>query len=97
MHHDQPFPPSTAAAVDHLDLRGETVGIVAGWGRYPVMVAEAVRRHGGRTAILEVRGHADADLRALADIHGTVGLAQLGGAAVAAIVFSWLLRARASD
>ena len=80
MHHDQPFPPSSAANVDHLDLRGETVGIVAGWGRYPAMVAEAVRRHGGRTAILEVRGHADADLRALADIHGTVGLAQLGGA-----------------
>ena len=39
MHHDQPCPPSSAA-VDGLDLRGETVGIVAGWGRYPVMVAD---------------------------------------------------------
>jgi len=79
MHHDQPIPRSFGA-VGALDLRGETVGILAGWGRYPVMVAEAVRRHGGRTAILEVRGHADADLGALADIHGTVGLAELGGA-----------------
>ena len=79
MHHAQPSPRSSPGE-DALDLRGETVGIIAGWGRYPVMVAEAVRRHGGRTAILEVRGHADADLEALADIHGAVGLAQLGGA-----------------
>ena len=79
MHHDQPFPRSSPG-IDRLDLRGETVGIIAGWGRYPVMIAEAVRRHGGRTAILAIRGHADADLEPLADIHGTVGLGQLGGA-----------------
>ena len=36
-------------------LAGETVGILAGWGRYPVVVAEAIRRRGGRTAILNVQ------------------------------------------
>ena len=61
-------------------LAGETIGILAGWGRYPVMVAEAVRRHGGRTAILAIRDHADADLEALADVYGTVGVAEIGGA-----------------
>ena len=61
-------------------LAGETIGILAGWGRYPVMIAEAVRRHGGRTAVLAIRGHADADLAPLADIHGTVGVAEIGGA-----------------
>jgi DUF1009 family protein len=61
-------------------LAGETIGILAGWGRYPVMVAEAIRRRGGRTAILAIRDHADADLEALADIHGTVGVAEIGGA-----------------
>ncbi|MFM8435938.1 MAG: LpxI family protein [Planctomycetia bacterium] len=61
-------------------LDGETIGILAGWGRYPVVVAEAIRRRGGRTAILEIRGHADADLEALADVYGTVGVAEIGGA-----------------
>ena len=66
---------------DHAHvLSGETIGILAGWGRYPVMVAEAVRRHGGRTAILAIRDHADADLEALADVYGTVGVAEIGGA-----------------
>ena len=61
-------------------LAGETIGILAGWGRYPVAVAEAVRRRGGRTAILAIRDHADAELESLADVHGQVGVAQIGGA-----------------
>lgn len=61
-------------------LAGETIGILAGWGRYPVAVAEAVRRAGGRTAVLAIRGHADADLAALADVHGTVNVAEIGHA-----------------
>jgi DUF1009 family protein len=61
-------------------LRGETVGILAGWGRYPVVVAEAIRRRGGRTAILAIQGHADAALAPLADVCGEVGVAQIGSA-----------------
>jgi DUF1009 family protein len=61
-------------------LDGETIGILAGWGRYPVVVAEAIRRHGGRTAILTIRDHADAALETLADVHGTVGVAEIGTA-----------------
>jgi len=68
-----------ACSIDR-PLDGETIGILAGWGRYPVAVAEAIRRRGGRTAILEIRGHADADLEALADVYGTVGVAEIGGA-----------------
>jgi len=68
MHHD----PHT--------LQGETIGIIAGWGRFPVAVAEAIRRRGGRTAILSIRDHADAALEPLADVHGQVGVAKLGGA-----------------
>jgi DUF1009 family protein len=62
------------------DLAGETIGILAGWGRYPVVVAEAIRRAGGRTAILAIRGHADAALEPLADVAGEVGVAEIGGA-----------------
>ncbi len=61
-------------------LHGETVGILAGWGRYPVAVAEAVRRRGGRTAILSIRDHADAALEDLAHHHGFVGVAEIGAA-----------------
>lgn len=61
-------------------LAGETVGILAGWGRFPVVVAEAIRRHGGRTAILAIRDHADAALETLADAYGTVGVAEIGTA-----------------
>ncbi|NBX29249.1 LpxI family protein, partial [bacterium] len=65
---------------DTRPLAGETVGILAGWGRYPVVVAEAIRRHGGRTAILAIRDHADAALEPLADVHGEVGVAEIGKA-----------------
>lgn len=61
-------------------LEGETIGILAGWGRFPVAVAEAVKRRGGRTAILSIRDHADAALEQLADWHGEVGVAEIGGA-----------------
>jgi DUF1009 family protein len=65
---------------DSNALSGETIGILAGWGRFPVAVAEAIRRHGGRTAILSIRDHADAELEALADDYGTVGVAEIGRA-----------------
>lgn len=61
-------------------LAGETIGILAGWGRFPLAVAEAIRRRGGRTAILAIRDHADCALEPLADIHGHVGVAELGRA-----------------
>lgn len=61
-------------------LGGEMVGILAGWGRFPVAVAEAVKRRGGRTAILSIRDHADAALEHLADHHGFVGVAEIGKA-----------------
>jgi DUF1009 family protein len=62
------------------DLGGELIGILAGWGRFPVVVAEAIRRAGGRTAILAIRDHADAALDPLADVSGEVGVAEIGRA-----------------
>ena len=63
-----------------LHLDGEMIGILAGWGRYPLVVAEAIRRHGGRTAILAIRNHADAALEPLADVSGEVGVVEIGKA-----------------
>jgi DUF1009 family protein len=71
---------SRTLAFSGPSLAGEVIGILAGWGRYPVAVAEAIRRRGGRTAILSIRDHADAALEPLADVYGEVGVAQIGGA-----------------
>lgn len=72
------MPPFLTHRIPSLD--GETIGILAGWGRYPVAVAEAIRDRGGRTAILSIRDHADAALQPLADVHGHVGVAEIGAA-----------------
>ena len=65
----QPVPqPAVARMTTPLQpLAGETIGILAGWGRFPVAVAEAIRRNGGRTAVLAVRGHANEQLQDVAD------------------------------
>ena len=70
----------SSSGADDIRLDGEMIGILAGWGRFPVAVAEAVRRRGGRTAILSIRNHADAALEPLADVHGHVGVAEIGAA-----------------
>ena len=71
-------PPSPTASLP--ELAGERIGILAGWGRYPVVVAEAIRRRGGRPAILSIRDHADAELAPLADVAGGIGVAEIGTA-----------------
>ena len=39
----------------------EQVGLLAGWGRYPYIIAESLRRQGVRVGLfLRVSGHADA-------------------------------------
>jgi len=56
-------------------------GLVAGWGRFPVVVAEALKRQGYRVVCLGIKGHADeANLRRLCDDYQEVGMAKLGAA-----------------
>lgn len=56
------------------------VGILAGWGRYPIVVAQALRAAGCRTYCLGVVGHAGEDLAAACDCFEWVGMARLGAA-----------------
>ncbi len=69
---------STAERIVRIDR--PKVGLMAGWGRYPVVVAEALRREGYRTHCLGVEGHADPALAELCDDFHWIGLAQLGHA-----------------
>ena len=56
------------------------MGLVAGWGRYPIVVAQALRRQGHRVITLGIRNHADPELRQLSDVYHEVGLGKVGAA-----------------
>jgi len=56
------------------------VGLIAGWGNYPVVVAKALKRAGRRVCCVGVRGHADPVLADICDEFAFRGLAKLGGA-----------------
>src|SRR5690242_12164061 len=56
------------------------IGLLAGWGRYPVVIAEALRRQGCQTFCLGVKGHADPSLAAVCDEFDWMGLGRLNRA-----------------
>lgn len=56
------------------------IGLVAGWGRYPLVIAESLQRQGCQTYCLGLVGHADASLSRHCHDFRWVGLARLGWA-----------------
>jgi DUF1009 family protein len=54
------------------------MGLIAGWGRYPVVIAEALKRQGFAVCCVGVRDHADSQLSQLCDHFIVSGVAQLG-------------------
>ena len=68
------MPPSTLPAGTHK------VGLLAGWGRYPVVIAEALAHQGYEVHTFGVKGHADPQLAQLSHKFTWGGLAKLGGA-----------------
>ena len=58
----------------------DRIGLVAGWGRYPLVVAQALRRQGKRVYCLGVKDHADAALREVCHDFQPIGVARLGAA-----------------
>lgn len=54
------------------------VGLLAGWGRYPLVVAEALKTQGHRVACLGLKGHADPVLAEMCDDFAWLGLGKLG-------------------
>jgi len=55
------------------------IGIIAGWGRFPVLVAEAARRQGYRVVCVAIRDHADPVLEQVCDEVRWMGVAKFGG------------------
>ncbi len=59
---------------------GQPVGLVAGWGRLPLAVAEALRHRGNRVYCLAVAGEADPRLAQWCDVFCWIGMGKLGRA-----------------
>lgn len=58
----------------------QRVGIIAGWGRYPIVVAEALREQQAEVYCLGVLGHADTALTEICNDFRWIGLCKLGTA-----------------
>jgi len=56
------------------------VGLLAGWGKYPLVVAEALRRQGREVYCLGTIGHADPMLKEICHDFRWLGLAKFGAA-----------------
>ncbi len=56
------------------------MGLLAGWGRYPLVVGEALRRQGYEVYCLGIKDHADPGLEAIATEYREIGVGKLGGA-----------------
>ncbi|TWT77026.1 hypothetical protein Pla123a_24540 [Posidoniimonas polymericola] len=56
----------------------QTIGLIAAWGRYPLVIAEALKASGHRVCCAAVRRHAAPELRELCDHFQWVGAARIG-------------------
>ena len=67
--------------LDRHDLvHGQPIGILAGWGQYPIVVARALRKQGARIVGLGVKDHVDPAFAELCDEYKPIGVAKLGAA-----------------
>lgn len=62
------------------DAASGRVGLLAGWGRFPIVIAEALRRQGREVYCLGVREHADPQLAELCHDFRWSGLGRFGSA-----------------
>jgi DUF1009 family protein len=57
---------------------GQTVGLIAGSGRFPILFAEAARRQGYNIACIGIRYEAPEELREICSSFEVIGLSKLG-------------------
>jgi DUF1009 family protein len=57
---------------------GTAIGLIAGWGRFPVVVASKLKQHGFPVVCCAIHGHADPCLREFCDHIRYFGMGRLG-------------------
>ncbi|KAA1258960.1 hypothetical protein LF1_14850 [Rubripirellula obstinata] len=75
------WPRGAAAVLNHRRLATDLppIGLVAGWGQFPVEVAQTLVRSGRRVACVAIRGHASNELESICDHVLWLGVGKLGG------------------
>src|SRR5262245_21046660 len=71
---------STGGEIRKDNSEPRRIGLLAGWGRYPIIVAEALKRAGYEIYCLGVRDHADPRLAEICADYQWLGLARIGTA-----------------
>ncbi len=54
------------------------IGLIAGWGRYPVVIAQALQAAGHTVHCVGLKNHADPQLREICDGYYSCGIAKVG-------------------
>jgi DUF1009 family protein len=73
-------PTTFAASSTDTSLQGpQRVGLIAGWGRYPIVVAQALAASGAQVYCLGIKDHADPVLAEICHDFDWIGLGQIGG------------------
>jgi DUF1009 family protein len=54
------------------------IGLIAGWGRYPIVIAQALQQQGYEVCCVGVRDHADPQLSQICDHYLTAGVGRMG-------------------
>ncbi|HBE71566.1 MAG TPA: DUF1009 domain-containing protein [Planctomycetaceae bacterium] len=66
------------ASTDCDDAVPDRVGILAGWGSFPVELAEHYRSHGAQVHVVAIKGHAAPELENLSDSLRWTGVLKIG-------------------
>lgn len=71
----------TPPEMPHSSDRSSPIGVLAGWGEFPIYVAKTLKQQGYQVVGLGIHDHADGEqLRQYCDVYREIGLAKLGGA-----------------
>jgi UDP-2,3-diacylglucosamine hydrolase len=73
--------PENMEAVLPLSESREKIGLVAGWGDYPIRVAQSLKRQGHSIVCLGIKDHASENLASICDEFRMFGLGQMGAQA----------------
>jgi UDP-2,3-diacylglucosamine hydrolase len=69
---------ATPASESNTPARAPRVGLIAGWGRYPLVVARELTARGTDVYCLGIKDHADPQLRQACQDFDWIGLGQIG-------------------
>ena len=70
----------TSSSLSPITVQGHAIGLIAGWGRYPLVIARELTKQGYKVQCLGGWGLADAELARHCDDFQWIGIAKLGKA-----------------